>query len=195
MTNERIYPLDIRGELDPNLSRGLWLIKWLLAIPHYIVITALSFAALFLWIVAFFAVLITGRYPQGIFGFNVGVMRWTWRVAFYAGLLGTDRYPPFSLQADDDYPADISVQYPERLSRLQVIFKWWLLPIPHLIIVSSLNSIASTLSIFAGVVLLFTGRYPADMFHTNMGINRWKRRLTGYTSFFYDDYPPFRFTS
>ena len=70
-----------------------------------------------------------------MFNFTVGVMRWWWRVSFYALYpLGTDRYPPFSLASDDDYPADLSVQYPERLSRVKVIFKWWLLAIPHYII-------------------------------------------------------------
>ena len=126
------YPLEIRGDLSPELSRWLWLVKWILAIPHIIVLIFLSIAFIVLTIVAFFAILITARYPRGMFNFNVGVMRWWWRVAFYAiGPLGTDRYPPFSLASDDDYPADLSVDYPERLSRVKVLFKWWLLAIPH----------------------------------------------------------------
>ncbi len=113
------YPLDIRGELSPNLSRWLWLIKWLLAIPHFIVLIVLGVCSAVLWVIALFAVLITARYPRGIFNFNVGVLRWGWRVSFYAiAPLGTDRYPPFSLAADDDYPADLHVRYPEQLSRL-----------------------------------------------------------------------------
>ncbi len=80
----RPYPLDIRGELSPNLSRGLWLIKWLLAIPHYVVLIVLGLVSFVLWIIAFWAVLITARYPRGIFNFNVGVLRWGWRVSFYA---------------------------------------------------------------------------------------------------------------
>ena len=110
------YPVSLEGELDPNLSRWLWLVKWLLAIPHYIVLLFLWIAFVVLWVVAFFAILFTGKYPKGMFDFNVGVLRWTWLVGYYTyGVLGTDRYPPFSLKAED-YPATLDVQYPEQLS-------------------------------------------------------------------------------
>ena len=189
------YPLDIRGEMSPDLSRWLWLVKWILAIPHFIVLIALSLVSLVLWIIALFAILFTTRYPRGIFNFNVGVMRWWWRVSFYAGVLGTDRYPPFSLGANDDYPADLSVQYPERLSRLKVVFKWWLLALPQYIAVAAMGNLGVALSIFAGVALLFTGRYPRDMFGVQMAFNRWKLRVNGYIGLYYDDYPPFEFDS
>ena len=132
------YPVRIEGELDPNISRWLWLVKWLLAIPHFIVLAFLWLTLLVLTIVAFFAILVTGRYPRGIFDFNVGVLRWTWRVAFYSyAALGTDRYPPFTL---DDVPTTrpAHVEYPERLSRGLVLVKWWLLAIPHYIVVGIL---------------------------------------------------------
>lgn len=136
----RPYPLDIHGELAPNLTRWLWLVKWFLAIPHFIVLIALSIAAFVVTIVAFFAILFTARYPRGLFDFSVGVFRWWWRVAFYCLCpLATDRYPPFSLAPDDDYPADLHVEYPERLSRLKVLFKWWLLAIPHYLVMSFLR--------------------------------------------------------
>ena len=113
MTEERSYPLDIRGEMSPDLSRWLWLVKWLLAIPHFIVLIFLSLAAFVLWVIAWWAILFTARYPRGMFNYIVGVMRWWWRVSFYAFYpLATDRYPPFSLKSNDNYPADLYVEYP-----------------------------------------------------------------------------------
>jgi hypothetical protein len=135
-TGAAIYPARLDGTMDENLSRWMWLVKWFLAIPHYIVLFFLAIAFFFATVIAFFGILFTGRYPRSIFDFNVGVLRWGWRVAFYAySVLGTDRYPPFSLADDPDYPARLNVDYPERLSRARVLFKWWLLAIPHYAIV------------------------------------------------------------
>ena len=136
-TNTSPYPLRLTGELSPRLSRGLWLVKWLLAIPHFIVLFFLWLAFTVVGVIAFFAILFTGRYPRGLFDFNVGVLRWTWRVAFYSySALGTDQYPPFRLKDVPDYPARLEVEYPESLSRGLVLVKWWLLAIPHYFVVA-----------------------------------------------------------
>ncbi len=194
------YPVSLEGELDPNLSRWLWLVKWLLAIPHYIVLAFLWLAFVVLWVVAFFAILFTGKYPRGMFDFNVGVLRWTWRVGYYSyGALGTDRYPPFSLKAED-YPATFDVEYPEQLSRGLVLVKWWLLAIPHYLVVGILHGgwgpryggLNFFLVIFAAVALLFTGRYPVSIFDLVIVFNRWAFRVAAYASLMRDEYPPFR---
>ena len=214
---ERPHPVSVEGELDPGLSRWLWLIKWLLAIPHYIILFFLGIAFFILTIVAFFAILFTSRYPRGIFNFNVGVLRWYWRVAYYSySALGTDRYPPFSLERRD-YPANLEVEYPERLSRGLVLVKWWLLAIPHYLIISvfeggwggwmtmyndapnsqggwGFNSpgLIFLLVLFAAIALLFTGRYPRNIFNLLLGLNRWVLRVVAYVTLMRDEYPPFR---
>ncbi|WP_231598894.1 DUF4389 domain-containing protein [Corynebacterium occultum] len=204
-------PLAFSGHLDPALSRGLWLIKWLLAIPHYFILGLLWFALMITTIAAGLAILFTGRYPRSWFSFSVGVLRWSWRVGFYAySALGTDRYPPFTLAAAD-YPAELDVDYPERLSRGLVLVKWWLLAIPHLLIVGILTgsggavgigsvrdntgwgmSLLGILVLIAAVVLLFTGTYRRGIFDLVMGLNRWVYRVSTYVLLLRDDYPPFR---
>jgi Domain of unknown function (DUF4389) len=208
------YPVRIEGQLDTALSRWLWLVKWILAIPHYIVLALLWLTLLVLTIVAFFAILFTGRYPRGIFDFNVGVFRWTWRVAFYSyGALGSDRYPPFTLDDVPDYPARLEVAYPEQLSRGLVLVKWWLLAIPQYIVTGIFlgggsyaagrvdewfwgigfeTGLIGILVLFAGVALLFTTRYPGGLFDLVVGLDRWVARVAAYVLLMRDEYPPFR---
>ena len=134
------YPLVLEGQLDSPLSRWRWLLKWLLALPHLFVLALLMIAFTVLTIAAFFAILVSGRYPRPVFETNVGILRWGWRVGFYAyGVLGTDRYPPFSLQPAD-YPAGLTIRYPEHWSRGLALVKWWLLAVPHYVIVGLFSS-------------------------------------------------------
>src|SRR5437762_299419 len=186
------YPVQVRARLDEPLSRWLWLVKWLLLIPHFIVLFFLWIAFVVVTVVAFFAILFTGRYPRGLFGFNLGVMRWAWRVHYYGyAALGTDRYPPFTLGEAPDYPARLEVAYPERLSRGLVLVKWWLLAIPHYLIVGVFagggmaawavgngwllgsGGLIGLLVAIAAVTLLFTTRYPKSLYDFLLGMNRW----------------------
>ncbi|MBG6180944.1 DUF4389 domain-containing protein [Arthrobacter sp. CAN_A1] len=206
------YPVHLMGRLDPGISRWMWLVKWFLAIPHFFLLFFLWFAFAVISIVAWFAILITGRYPRPLFNFAVGVMRWNWRVAFYAyAAAGTDQYPPFTL-ARTNYPADVVVEYPDHLSRGLVLVKSWLLLIPHLLIVSAITgtatwgwqlqsgeydatgglSLLGLLVLVAVVTLLFTGKYPRPLFALILGLNRWSYRVLAYGALMRDEYPPFR---
>lgn len=207
------YPVRVRGDLDPALSRWQWLVKWLLAIPHYVVLLFLHIAYVVVTVIAFFAILFTARYPRALFDFSVGVLRWRWRVAFYAlSALGTDKYPPFSLAPRTEYPADLEVDYPQHLHRGQVLVKWWLLAIPHYLVLIAfltagmrffmvdpgewigylLPSLLTILLVIAVIGLLFTGRYPKGLYDFVLGINRWAIRVHAYASLMRDEYPPFR---
>ena len=217
MADDSAHPVRVDGRLDPQLSRWLWLVKWLLAIPHFVVLFFLFIAFVLLTVVAFFAILFTGRYPRSIFDFNLGVMRWAWRVAFYSyGALGTDRYPPFTLGPAPDYPASLDVRYPEGLSRGLVLVKWWLLAIPHYLVLGVFlgggwaawgggwdrdgeewrggggPGLITLLVLIAAIALLFTTRYPRGLFDFVMGLSRWVVRVVAYAALMTDVYPPFR---
>jgi Domain of unknown function (DUF4389) len=208
-------PVRVTGRIDASLSRWLWLVKWLLALPHLIVLAFLWAGFVVLSVVAFVAILVTGRYPRSIFAYTVGVLRWSWRVTFYAaGAFGTDRYPPFTLGPVPGYPATLDVVYPEHLSRGLVLVKWWLLAIPHYLVVAVFagggtwsasrtgtasgvtwplsGGLIGLLAIIAGVILLVTGRYPRSLFDLLVGLHRWVLRVVAYAGLLTDVYPPFR---
>jgi hypothetical protein len=215
MTNTHTpYPVRVDGAPHPDaVSRWLWLVKWLLLVPHLVLLLFLWVAFYAVGIVAFFAILINGRYPRALFDFNVGVLRWSWRMHYYGyGALGTDRYPPFTLKEVPDYPAHLDVVYPERLSRGLVLIKWWLLAIPQYVIVgffvggglwlgtkgNSSNSgwaaggLVGLLVLIAGIVVLFTGQYPRPLYDFILGMDRWALRVAAYAALMTDEYPPFR---
>ena len=199
------YPVIVTGSLDEPLGRWRWLVKWLLALPHFVCLLFLWIVAAFLTFCAFWVVLFTGRYPRAIFNYNVGVLRWSWRVSYYAlGVLGTDRYPPFTMQDVPDYPVHFDVQYPEqRLRRGLPLIGWWLAGIPQYMIAGLIGGgitashwhtagIVSILMLVVGILLLFKNEYPRGLYDLVMGLNRWTLRVTAYGMLMVRDYPPFR---
>jgi len=207
MSSDVPHPLSIEARREEVPGRWLWTVKWLLVVPHVLVLAVLWTVFVVLTVAAGVSVLVTGRYPRGVFDVNVGVLRWTWRVGHYGYLaLGTDRYPPFTLRATD-HPASLDIAYPARLSRPLVLVKW-LLAVPHLLIVGVLIGSVSrfgptspavftagllgVLVLVAGVHLAVLRRYPAGLFDLVVGLNRWTFRVLVYVALMTDVYPPFR---
>ena len=182
------YPLRYDVEYPEELSRWLIFVKWLLVIPHTIILYALSIAAGVIGFIAFFAILLTKRYPRGLFDFVVNVNRWGANVMAYF-MLFRDEYPPFSWEPGE-YAATYEVDYPEELNRWLPLIKW-LLATPHIIVLLFLFIAVFFVYIIAFFAILFTKRFPRGLFDFTVGVHRWNYRVSVYTDLQRDEYPPF----
>jgi hypothetical protein len=182
-------PVHFAIDHQEEYHRLLPLVKWLLLIPHVVVLIFLGIGAFFAWIGAFFAILFTGRFPRGIFDYMVGVYRWGLRVSAY-GLLMTDEYPPFSLQPDAGRSVRYDVEYPE-----EGVDNWrplvhWLLIWPYLLVGGALVQVGAFLTFIAFFAILFTKRYPMWLFNFLMASLRWQARGQAYQYAMTTRYPP-----
>ncbi len=182
------YPLRFDVQYPGRLSRWLIFVKWLLAIPHFIVLWALGTLQGVVTFIAFFSILFTKRYPQGLFDLYVNSARWAANVGVYVGLL-RDEYPPFTWEAGK-YPITYDVDYPQGLSRWMILIKW-LLVLPHAIVLGVLSIAVFVVMVVAWFAILFTAQYPRGMFDFVVGYTRWTYRVGAYTALLRDEYPPF----
>jgi Domain of unknown function (DUF4389) len=187
------YPVRVRGEIDAP-SRWLWLVKWcVLGVPHYPILITLYLIYPLTTIVAGVSIAFSGRYPRRLFDFHVGVLRWSWRVMNYRfPMNSTDKYPPFALTSRPDYPADLEVDYPERLSNGAVLVKWWLLGLPQVLVCWAMEPLLQAICVISAVWLLRTGAIHRGMFDLLLGMVRWRYRVAVYVSLMRDEYPPFQ---
>ena len=182
------FPLRLDVEYPEQLNRWLVLVKWLLAVPHILIVYALVNVASITHLIAFFAILFTTKYPQSLFDFVVNIYRWQANLYAYLGLM-RDEYPPFSWEPGQ-YPVISEVDYPQELNRWLPLVKW-LLAIPHYVVLFFLGIAALAVWVIAFFAILFTATYPRGMFDFIVGVMRWGNRVNAYVYFMRDEYPPF----
>jgi hypothetical protein len=203
MSTQPAYPVTLSVQRPEKQSRLLnfplyigTLIRGVLLIPHLIILYFFQIVALAIYFIATFAILFSGRYPRGMFNFYVGYTRWTSHV--YGYLVGVyDKYPPFGMDPQPDYPLAFDAEYPEGHSRILnfplfigLLIKLILL-IPHLIVVYFLILVAYLILFIAQFAVLFTGSFPAGLHAFLVGVGRWSTRVTAYAYGLTDKYPPF----
>jgi len=184
------YPVTVEADPQAEYSQFLPLAKWLLLIPHYVVLFLLGVAAGLVTFIAFFATIITGRYPRWMWELMVGVQRWGLRVVAYL-LLMTDRYPAFSLEPAPGDAIRLNAVYPEQVERWRPLVTW-LLVVPYALVAALLFAVTQICAIIAFFTILFTRRIPADIQALMREGLRWQTRANLYLYWLSTEYPPFR---
>ncbi len=186
------YPIQLAVDATAAQGRLGVFFRIILAIPHLIILYFLEIAQFVITFLAWFAIMFTGRYPAGMLGFSIGATRWQARANAYMSLL-TSVYPPFSLDAEDDYPIRLMVaEQIEGRDRLTTFFRIFLI-IPHYIILYFLGIVSFFLMVIAWFAALITGQVPQGLHNFLAGFNRWDMRLTGYWMLLVDEHPPYGF--
>ncbi|HEX2058203.1 MAG TPA: DUF4389 domain-containing protein [Actinomycetota bacterium] len=187
------YAVRLDLEAPNTIARWRPLVHWLLAFPHFVVAYALSVLIGAITFIAFFAILFTKKYPEGLFKFAVMVNRYNWRLWSYV-MYVREPYPPFEFPTDLEDPgtdpARLSIDYPQELSRW-LIFVKWILAIPHYFVLFLLFVGAVVVWLLSFFAVLVTGKYPSGMRNYMVGVARWTQRVNAYTYLLTDEYPPF----
>jgi hypothetical protein len=193
------HPLHFKIDYPQKLSRGILILRlffgWLYcAIPHYFLLFFVGIAAAFISFIAWWAILFTGKYPQGMFNFMLNFYRWYLRVMAYMTYM-TDKYPPFKGKEVEGHPLHYTIDYPQKLSRgiliLRLFFGWLYCGIPHYFLLLFIGIAVGVVQFIAWWAILFTGKYPQGMFNFVQNYCRWMLRVMAYMGYMTDKYPPF----
>jgi hypothetical protein len=207
------YPVSLKVDYPAKLSRLTTLFRIFMIIPQAIVLAFVSIAGVIIYILSWFAILFTGKYPQSFFDFVTWWFRWYVRVVGYFALL-TDRYPPFTGEKSVVYPVALEVEQPGELSRITTFLRlpfaptigyalpsgwefassWWSgfpMAFPHQVVLSFINIAVAVVVFISWWAILFTGNYPRSLFDFVVWAFRWNTRVEGYIYLVTDKYPPF----
>jgi hypothetical protein len=185
------YPIHFDVELRPRQSRVTTFFRPLLVIPHLFAVVGWGFATQIAVVLAWFAILFSGRYPRGIFDFVADYLAYSARVSCYAFLL-TDRFPPFGAGSlTDGYPVHVTVDRPLQVSRLTALFRL-ITVIPAYLILEVFLYLMLLLALFAWFVIILSGRLPAGIFEVMEMPQRYQTRTAGYLMLLTDAYPWFQ---
>jgi hypothetical protein len=184
------YPFGLEVNEPSPQSRLTVFFRLLLAIPHIIIVGALSYAVGIVTLIAWFAILFTGKYPAGMLNFVVNVQHWQARYTGYMYLL-TGAYPPFALGPDDSYAVRMTGEgASEGRNRVTTFFRLFMI-IPHAIVLYFVGIGILVVYVIAWFAALFTGSVPAGMHNFMAGGLRWGTRVNNYALLLTDEYPPF----
>lgn len=183
------HPVAFYVEYQERHSRWKTLFRLFLAIPQLIVIYLLMTAVYCITVIAWFAILFTKRYPQGLFDFSLGALRWTANVGVYNALM-RDEYPPFSWQPGE-YPVTLAIERPEQQSRWRLFVRAFAIA-PNIIVFYFVQLAWFVTLVVVWFWILATGRYPRWAFTFGVGTLRWYMRQIAYMLLLRDEYPPYR---
>ncbi|MEX2108352.1 MAG: DUF4389 domain-containing protein [Solirubrobacterales bacterium] len=184
-----MYPITYEADFNPHPSRGTTFFRYLLAIPWMIVAVFWGLLYYVTYLLALIAIVILGRYPEWLFNFNSGVIRFGARFSAWIGLQ-TDEWPPFGLSDDPSYPIRVNIApAAERQSRLKALFRM-VLVLPMLIVSYGISFISLGISLVAWLTIVFRGYLPEAVNSAMTYVNGFNLRLAGYTAMLTDDYPP-----